>query len=218
MVPALTRLLWPRPAAEALAKVKAANASASFRDLFLPGGRPPLPGLLSRRLDLAAVLDAVADQGISAFYGGNLTREMAAAVRNDFHHTHKVTLPQECNSWGGASGNERVASKIQSFQTPQFEVRGLMGLLCEQVDSQPLLQTQVCLFHPQVQASGGVVLEEDFANYSSVLQQPAEVTYQGTCVHFQDLISHTGQSESSLDNVKGFYIAHDFEKYAAALY
>lgn len=81
MVPALTRLLWPRPAAEALAKVKAANVSASFRDLFLPGGRPPLPGLLSRRLDLAAVLDAVADQGISAFYGGNLTREMAAAVR-----------------------------------------------------------------------------------------------------------------------------------------
>lgn len=81
MVPALTHLLWPSPAAEALAKVKAANASASFRDLFLPGGQPPLPGLLSRRLDLAAVLDAVADQGTSAFYSGNLTREMAAAVR-----------------------------------------------------------------------------------------------------------------------------------------
>lgn len=138
MVPALTRLLWPRPAAEALAKVKAANASASFRDLFPPGDRPPLPGLLSRRLDLAAVLDAVADQGISAFYGGNLTHEMAAAVRNDFHHTHKVTLPQECNSWGSARGNESVASKIHWFPTPQFEVWGLMGLLCEQVDSQPL--------------------------------------------------------------------------------
>lgn len=95
--------------AEALAKVEAANVSASFRELFLPGGQPPLPGLLSRRLDLAAVLDAVADQGISAFYSGNLTREMTAAVH----------------------------------------------------------------------AGGGVVVEEDFANYSSVLQQPAEVTYQG---------------------------------------
>lgn len=141
-MPALTHLLWPPPAAEALAKVKAANVSASFRELFLPGGQPPLPGLLSRRLDLAAVLDAVADQGISAFYSGNLTREMAAAVRKHchqpLHHTHKVTLRQECNSWGSTRKNEKAASKIQSFQTPQFEVQGLKVLLCEEVDSQLL--------------------------------------------------------------------------------
>lgn len=62
------------------------------------------------------------------------------------------------------------------------------------------------------------MVEEDFANYSSVLQQPAEVTYQGTCVHFHDFISHTGQSESSLDTVKGFYSAYDIEKCAAAPY
>lgn len=67
--------------AEALAKVKDHNMSASFRDLFLPNGQPPLSGLLSRRLDLAAIFDAVADKGISEFYSGNLTLEMVAAVR-----------------------------------------------------------------------------------------------------------------------------------------
>lgn len=67
--------------AEALAKMKDQNTSASFRDLFLPNGQPPLPGLFAKRLDLAAILDAVAVKGISEFYSGNLTQEMAAAVR-----------------------------------------------------------------------------------------------------------------------------------------
>lgn len=95
--------------AEALAKVKDQNMSDAFRDLFLPNGQAPLSGLLTRRLDLAAILDSVAVKGISDFYGGNLTQEMAAAV----------------------------------------------------------------------QARGGVLTEDDFGNYSTVLQQPAEITYQG---------------------------------------
>ncbi|XP_071398594.1 glutathione hydrolase 7 [Centroberyx affinis] len=95
--------------AEALAKVKDQNVSDAFRDLFLPNGQAPLSGLFTRRLDLAAILDAVAANGIADFYSGNLTQEMAAAVR----------------------------------------------------------------------ARGGVLSEEDFANYSTLLQQPAEITYQG---------------------------------------
>lgn len=77
---ALTCLSFRSPA-EALAKMKDQNTSASFRDLFLPNGEPPLPGQFTRRLDLAAILDAVAVKGISEFYSGNLTQEMAAAVR-----------------------------------------------------------------------------------------------------------------------------------------
>lgn len=67
--------------AEALAKVKDQNMSDAFRDLFLPNGQPPLPGLFTRRVDLATILDAVAANGIADFYSGNLTQEMAAAVR-----------------------------------------------------------------------------------------------------------------------------------------
>ncbi|XP_030279605.1 glutathione hydrolase 7 [Sparus aurata] len=95
--------------AGALAKVKDQNMSGVFRDLFLPNGQAPLAGLLTRRLDMAAILDAIAVNGISEFYSGNLTQEMAAAV----------------------------------------------------------------------QARGGVLTEDDFGNYSTVLQQPAEITYQG---------------------------------------
>ncbi|KAM9856239.1 glutathione hydrolase 7 isoform 1-T3 [Aulostomus maculatus] len=98
-----------RDLAEALAKVKDQNISDAFRDLFLPNGQAPLPGLFSRRLDLATILDAVAAKGISEFYSGNLTQEMATAV----------------------------------------------------------------------QARGGVLTEDDFGNYSTVLQEPAQATYQG---------------------------------------
>ncbi|XP_038867165.1 glutathione hydrolase 7 [Salvelinus namaycush] len=95
--------------AEALAKVKDKNVSEAFRALFLPNGQPPLSGLFSRRPDLAAILDALAANGIAEFYSGNLTQEMAAAV----------------------------------------------------------------------QARGGVLSEEDFGNYTTILQQPAESFYQG---------------------------------------
>ncbi|KAJ8257851.1 hypothetical protein GJAV_G00190420 [Gymnothorax javanicus] len=95
--------------AEALSKVKDQNISENFRDLFFPDGQLPLSGLFTRRVDLAAILDAIAVNGILDFYNGNLTQEMAAEVR----------------------------------------------------------------------AAGGVLSEEDFSNYSSVLQQPIEGLYQG---------------------------------------
>lgn len=98
--------------AEALAKLKEQNMTDAFRDLFLPNGQAPLPGLFTRRLDLAAILDEVADNGISQFYSGNLAQEMATAA----------------------------------------------------------------------QLKGGVLTEDDCGNYSSVLQTPAEITYQGSLV------------------------------------
>ncbi|KAM4738096.1 glutathione hydrolase 7 [Anableps anableps] len=95
--------------AEALNKVKNQSMSDAFRDLFLPNGQAPLSGLFTQRLDLAAILDAVASKGISEFYSGNLAQEMVAAVK----------------------------------------------------------------------VKGGVLTEEDFGNYSTVIQKPAEITYQG---------------------------------------
>ncbi|MBN3304923.1 GGT7 hydrolase, partial [Amia calva] len=93
--------------AEAVSKVKDQNVSDSFRDIFLRDGQL-LPGLFMRRLDLAAILDLIATNGISEFYSSNLTQEMVA-------------------------------------EAPR----------------------------------GGVLNEEDFSNYSTVLQQPVEGLYQG---------------------------------------
>ncbi|XP_068192074.1 glutathione hydrolase 7 isoform X1 [Antennarius striatus] len=108
LMPAVIHLSSCSPA-EALLTVKDQDMSEAFRDLFLPNDHAPLPGLFARRVDLATILDAVALKGVSEFYSGNLTQEMAAAV----------------------------------------------------------------------EARGGVLTEEDFANYSTVLQKPAEITYQG---------------------------------------
>ncbi|KAI5612064.1 gamma-glutamyltransferase 7 [Silurus asotus] len=95
--------------AHALSQIKVENVSKAFLELFLPGGHPPLSGLFMKRQDLAAILDRVAANGISEFYEGNLTQEMASTV----------------------------------------------------------------------QASGGVLSELDFSNYSTVLQQPIQSRYQG---------------------------------------
>ncbi|CAB1336061.1 unnamed protein product [Coregonus sp. 'balchen'] len=71
--------------------VKDKNVSEAFRALFLPNGQPPLSGLFSQRLDLAAILDAVAANGIAEFYSGNLTQEMAAAQpAESFYQGHHV--------------------------------------------------------------------------------------------------------------------------------
>lgn len=74
---------WPfplSPAARALSEVKELELSERFRELFVPGGRPLLPGMLVRRPDLAAVLQLLGAQGVSAFYRGNLTQEMISEV------------------------------------------------------------------------------------------------------------------------------------------
>lgn len=67
--------------AQALADAKNRSMSKAFEDLFFSNGQPPLQGLFSKRLDLAAILDTVAIKGITEFYSGNLTREIANAVQ-----------------------------------------------------------------------------------------------------------------------------------------
>lgn len=70
--------------AEALSNVQNQNMSDAFRNLFLPNGNAPLSGLFAQRPDLASILDAVADKGISEFYTGIIVKEMVAAVRITF--------------------------------------------------------------------------------------------------------------------------------------
>lgn len=57
--------------------------SEAFRNLFLPNNQVPPTGQFTRRLDLAAVLDAVAVKGISEFYSGSVAQGMAVAVRTN---------------------------------------------------------------------------------------------------------------------------------------
>lgn len=68
------------PAAEAVSEVKDLNYSDKFREIFLPDGQPLLPGMLVRRLDLAAILELVGAEGASAFYSGNVTQEIVSEV------------------------------------------------------------------------------------------------------------------------------------------
>ncbi|XP_057280598.1 glutathione hydrolase 7 isoform X2 [Pezoporus wallicus] len=68
--------------AKAVSELKDLNYSDKFRDVFLPDGQPLLPGMFIRRLDLAALLELLAAEGVSAFYSGNLTQEIISEVHN----------------------------------------------------------------------------------------------------------------------------------------
>ncbi|RLV92832.1 hypothetical protein DV515_00013647 [Chloebia gouldiae] len=68
--------------AKALSELKDLNYSERFQEIFLPEGQPLLPGMFVRRLDLAAVLQLLGTEGVSAFYRGNLTQEMISEVHN----------------------------------------------------------------------------------------------------------------------------------------
>ncbi|XP_057232646.1 glutathione hydrolase 7 isoform X2 [Malurus melanocephalus] len=68
--------------AKALGELKDLNYSDRFREIFLPDGQPLLPGMFIRRLDLAAVLQLLGAEGVSAFYSGNLTQEMISEVHS----------------------------------------------------------------------------------------------------------------------------------------
>ncbi|XP_051517472.1 glutathione hydrolase 7-like isoform X1 [Myxocyprinus asiaticus] len=128
--------------ADALSKVKDQNVTDAFRYLFLPNGQAPLAGHFSRRLDLAAVLDRIAANGISEFYSGNLTQEMTSVV----------------------------------------------------------------------QVKGGVLTEEDFRNYTTVLQKPLQSLYQGHQV-FAAPPPHAGAALlSTLNILEGFNITNQMPR------
>uniref|UniRef100_A0AAQ4QAR7 Glutathione hydrolase n=1 Tax=Gasterosteus aculeatus aculeatus TaxID=481459 RepID=A0AAQ4QAR7_GASAC len=65
--------------AEAISKVQGEHLSQRFRDTFLPGGRPLLPGSFLRMSSLAAVLRG----GLSNFYDGNFSLEMEDEVQTN---------------------------------------------------------------------------------------------------------------------------------------
>ncbi|XP_042607273.1 glutathione hydrolase 7 [Cyprinus carpio] len=128
--------------ADALSEVKEQNVSDAFRDLFLLNGQPPLAGLFTKRLDLAAVLDRIAVNGVSEFYSGNLTQEMTSVV----------------------------------------------------------------------QAKGGVLTEDDFKNYTTVIEKPLQSLYQGFQV-FVPPPPHAGAALlSALNILEGFNITHQVSR------
>ncbi|KFW05545.1 Gamma-glutamyltransferase 7, partial [Eurypyga helias] len=122
--------------AKAVSELKDWNYSDKFREIFLPDGQPLLPGMFVRRPDLAAVLQLVGAEGLSAFYSGNLTQE--------------------------------IISEVHSY--------------------------------------GGVLVEEDFSNYSATVENPVHTVYRGHLV-FSPPPPHAGPALiTALNILEGFNI------------
>jgi gamma-glutamyltranspeptidase/glutathione hydrolase len=57
------------------------SMNAAAREAFMPGGQLPTAGEVLRQPDLAATLQALADQGHGGFYGGRVAEQLVAGVR-----------------------------------------------------------------------------------------------------------------------------------------
>ncbi|WP_323991149.1 gamma-glutamyltransferase family protein [Nguyenibacter sp. L1] len=87
----------------ALTRAKAAELEAvpGFRDLFLPGGRPPAPGDMLHNQALAQTFRRLAADGLESFYRGPLARDIAEDLRRlgspldaaDLAAHHATVLP-----------------------------------------------------------------------------------------------------------------------------
>lgn len=62
-------------------------------ELFLPGGQLPAVGSVLKNPDLAGTYRLLADEGIDAFYEGELAGEIVAAVQYGVSSTDPATLP-----------------------------------------------------------------------------------------------------------------------------
>ncbi|XP_061217680.1 glutathione hydrolase 7 isoform X2 [Neopsephotus bourkii] len=122
--------------AKAVSELKDLNCSDKLREIFLPDGQPLLPGMFVRRPDLAALLELLGAEGVSAFYSGNLTQEIISEVHN----------------------------------------------------------------------YGGVLVEEDFSNYSATVESPVHTVYRGHLV-FSPPPPHAGPALiTALNILEGFNI------------
>jgi gamma-glutamyltranspeptidase/glutathione hydrolase len=74
-------LLHPRVARDWARAAARLQASATARDLFLPGGAAPAAGDRHRQPQLAATLRRIAKDGRAAFYEGAVARDMVATLR-----------------------------------------------------------------------------------------------------------------------------------------
>jgi len=101
-VPAITLARGGFQVSPRLAKLLAESDPASFAPaarayFFDPAGRPRPQGYKLSNPALASTLEAIARDGLSAFYEGGITRDIAAAVRSDPRGPGKLTTDDLAN-------------------------------------------------------------------------------------------------------------------------
>ncbi|KFR03030.1 Gamma-glutamyltransferase 7, partial [Opisthocomus hoazin] len=144
-----------RDLAKAVSELKELNYSDKFREIFLPDGQPLLPGMFVRRPDLAAVLELVGVEGLSAFSSRDFTQGELVGVEG-LSAFYSGNLTQE------------IISEVHSY--------------------------------------GGVLVEEDFSNYSVTVENPVHTVYRGHLV-FSPPPPHAGPALiTALNILEGFNI------------
>ncbi|XP_030634160.1 glutathione hydrolase 7-like [Chanos chanos] len=66
---------------EALSTVRDQYVSEHFRNVLLPDGQAVLPGIVLRQHALATLLDRVAEYGVSEFYHGHISQDIASEIQ-----------------------------------------------------------------------------------------------------------------------------------------
>jgi gamma-glutamyltranspeptidase/glutathione hydrolase len=101
------------------------NPDPEWRRVFAPGGRPPALGELFVQPDLAATLQAVADEGPDVFYAGRIGQAIARRLEVDGFLT-AADIAAHTGSWGDPIATTYRGHTI--YQTPP-PTQGLAALM-----------------------------------------------------------------------------------------
>ena len=91
-VPEVAAQMWE------LGSTKLKRNSESAR-IYLPNGRPPLPGQLFRNPDLAQTLRLIAERGSDVFYSGEIGEALVSAVQNLNGLISLADLTEHTSDW-----------------------------------------------------------------------------------------------------------------------
>jgi len=102
--PAISYATHGFPVSEVIAEDWQRNAEKyekwpGFRDIFMPGGKAPAKGDIFRNTALARSLNLIATQGRSAFYKGDIARELAAFMKEHGGFLTEQDLADHRSTW-----------------------------------------------------------------------------------------------------------------------
>ena len=129
----------PRLAADFSESMRKLSADAELTRTFLPGGAIPEVGTLLRQQDLGKSLRAIATQGPSAFYRGDIARQIVAYMEKEGGLLTADDLARHSSTWGDPIETTYQGLRVLAFGPPTQGATTLELLnIAEQLDLRPM--------------------------------------------------------------------------------
>ena len=159
--------MTPRLAADIREATRKVSGDPELSRTFMPGGNVPEVGAILKQTDLARTLRTIAAQGPSAFYKGDIAKQIVAYVEKEGGLLTADDLAKHTSTWGQPIETSYHGLRILGFMPPTQGATMLELLnIAEQFD---------------LRAMG-----HNSADYLNTLTRAAQVAYRDRDAHIAD--------------------------------